>query len=322
VKVTRMVALSAGVLSAGLFIAPTAVAAPPTNIEQTLDELSCVFDTQQGDSVFFFAGAGSEGSGSGMFVESPDGVVLLQGDGGSAVFGPTFSAVVTLRDSSGEPAGDATVQATLAFGGEPQVEEIRDRDGNSWTRGTITTIDYAVEVTSVTVPGYTVLPQSDDCAGSRISGDLRTTNPSARIFHSTDFESDICPLEGLANGAVLLSGNEVRTPRFEVVIDDGVNPLKASGELNLHGWSASATVPLLALVTGEPVADLTIDVTMNRIGQLTHESVREGRVTALLSLASYVASITVTTSDGHSGTAECPAGAIMEKLIIRPGGGG
>lgn len=306
----------------GLVATPAAVAAPPTRTELTVDDLSCVFNTQEGDSVFFFA-SGSDGSaGSGMFVES-NGEVILDGQGGSAVFGPIFSATVTLVDpATGQPVGDATVEATLTPVGEPQVEQVRDRNGNSWTTGTVTTIDYAVHVTSVTVPGYTVLPEADDCDASQIAFDVRTTNPSAQILHIADFGSDICPLEGLANGEVRLSGNEVRAPVFEVVIDDGVNPLKARGELTLHGWSASATVPLLSLVTEEPVADLTIDVTFNRIGQRTRESVREGDVTVRLSLTSYLASITVTTSDGRSGTAECPAIAIMEKIINRPGGDG
>ena len=322
-RVPRIVAaLSPGVLAAGLVIAPSAVAAAPTHTVNTLDELSCAFDTEEGDSVFFFAGASSMGSGSGMFVESPDGVLLLQGDGGSAVFGPAFSAVVALLDpSTGEPVGDATVQATLAFVGEPQVEEVRERNGNSWTTGTVTSIDYAVEGISVTVPGYTVLPAADDCTASRIAFDLRTTNPSAQIFHDTRFGSAICPLDGLTNGAVLLSG-ELPTPHFEVVIDDGVDPLKASGELTLHGFSGTTTVPLLSLISGEPVADLTIRVTLDRISKRVHESVREGRVTVLVSSVPYLASITVDTSDGRSGPTECFAEEVTQKTIIRPGGDG
>jgi hypothetical protein len=205
--------------------------------------------------------------------------------------------------------------------GDPQVEVVRERNGNSWTRGTITSTEYAVDVTSVTVPGYTVLPEADDCNGNRIAFDLRTTNPSAQIFHDTRFGSAICPLDGLPDGAVLLSG-ELRTPRFEVVIDDGVDPLKAAGELTLHGFSGTTTVPLLSRITGEPVADLTIRVTLNRIGKRVHESVREGRVTVLISSVSYLASITVDTTDGRSGTTECFAEEVTAKTIIRPSGNG
>jgi hypothetical protein len=101
--------------------------------------------------------------------------------------------VVTLVDfSTGEQVGDATVQATLTLG-DPQVEVVRERNGNSWTRGTVTSTEYAVDVTSVTVPGYTVLPEADDCNGNRIAFDLRTTNPSAQIFYDTRFGSAICP---------------------------------------------------------------------------------------------------------------------------------
>jgi hypothetical protein len=321
-RVPRIVgALSTGVLAAGLVIAPSAVAAAPTHTVNTADELSCVFDTQEGDSVFLLAAADMDGSGSGMFVESPDGSLLLTGEGGSAVFGPTFSAVVTLVDfSTGEPVGDATVQATLTLG-DPQVEVIRERTGNSWTRGTITSTEYAVDVISVTVPGYTVLPEADDCNGNRIAFDLRTTNPRARILHDTVFGSAICPLDGLPDGAVLLSG-ELRAPLFEVVIDDGVDPQKAAGELTLHGFSGTTTVPLRSRITGEPVADLTIRVTLNRVSKRVHESVREGRVTQRVSSVAYLATITVDTTDGRSGTTECFAEEVREKTIIRPGGAG
>jgi hypothetical protein len=229
--------------------------------------------------------------------------------------------VVTLVDfSTGEPVCDATVQARLTLG-DPQVEVIRERTGNSWTRGTITSTEYAVDVTSVTVPGYTVLPEADDCNGNRIAFDLRTTNPRAQIFHDTRFGSAICPLDGLPDGAVLLSG-ELRAPRFEVVIDDGVDPLKAAGELTLHGFSGTTTVPLLSRISGEPVADLTIRVTLNRISRRVHESVREGRVTQRVSSVPYLASITVDTTDGRSGTTECFAEEVTSKTIIRPSGAG
>jgi hypothetical protein len=124
---------------------------------------------------------------------------------------------------------------------------------------------------------------------------------------------------GLPDGAVRLTG-QPRAPLFEVVIDDGVDPLKASGIVELHGWSGSTTAPLLSLIRAEQVADLTIGVTLNRIGDRVHESVREGGVTERVSVVSYLATITVDTSDGRSGTAECFAEEITVK-IIRPDGG-
>jgi hypothetical protein len=134
-------------------------------------------------------------------------------------------------------------------------------------------------------------------------------------------QSAICPLDGLPDGAVLLD-DDLRAPEFTVVIDDGVDPLKALGQLSLPGFSGSATAPLVSLTTGEPVADLTIHVTLKRIGKPVHESIREGRVTQRFSTVPYLAAITVDTSDGRSGTAECVAAAFTEKTIIRPGGHG
>jgi hypothetical protein len=110
--------------------------------------------------------------------------------------------------------------------------------------------------------------------------------------------------------------------RFEVVIDDGVDRLKAAGELTLHGFSGTATVPLLSRITGEPVADLTIRVTLNRIGKRVHQAVRKGRITERVSSVPYLATITVDTTDGRFGTTECFAEEVTRKTIIRPGGAG
>jgi hypothetical protein len=110
-------------------------------------------------------------------------------------------------------------------------------------------------------------------------------------------------------------------PATPTTWDDGVDRLEASGIVELHGWSGSMTAPLVSRIRGEQVADLTIGVTLNRIGERIHESVREGGVTERVSVVSYEAVITVAISDGRSGTADCFTREITEKIIIRPHGG-
>jgi hypothetical protein len=316
-KVMRPAAVLTAVLLGGI-AAPAADAAAPERIQNTVDELSCVFETQQGAVVFFFASADRSGSGSGMFVEGSNGDLLLNGVGGTASFGPAFAAAVGLiAFPSGDPAGTAVVEAILTPAGEPQVEQVRERNGNSWTRGTVSTADYVIDPTSVTVPGYTVVPQADDCTGSRIVFDVFTTNPQAGVYSDTTLGSAICDLAGLADGQVRLSGT-ARLPFFEVVIDDGTDPQKASGELNLHGQQGVTTAPLIALTTGEPVADLTIRVSLQRIGTRQHEQVHDDGILQRVSFVPYTATITVTTSDGRSGTTQCYAEAVTEKIIIGP----
>lgn len=298
--------------------ASPAVAGPAERIETTVVDVSCVFSTDEGDVVFFFASAVNGDAGAGMFVESPDGETTLFGEGGPATFGPDFSATVPMFDAAtGAPVGDATVAATMTQLGEPVIEEIRERDGNAWTKGSFAVTEFIVSATSVDVPGYTIEPSPEACSGGEFVFDVLTTNPAARVQQISDFESQICQLEGLPDGEVRLS-RDIRTPVFEVVVDDGVEPLKASGELALRGWSGSATAPLVSLSTDEVVSDLTMDVTLERAGQRQQESVSFDGVTMRVSWVPYTATISVTTSDGLAGTAECYSEHIVEKIIVRP----
>ncbi|MCC2592766.1 hypothetical protein LKO27_04955 [Tessaracoccus sp. OS52] len=320
------VALSAGVLLAGVAGAPTASAARSEHIVNTISDVSCVFETAETDLVYFGASTSSDTgeSGSFMFVETLDYQMVLDSLDGTAVFGVdgTLSAEVELVDvSTGEPVGTATVEAVRTVVGEPVVDEVRDRPGNSWEeKGTVTTTEYQVDVISVTVPGYDVLIGQDDCTSQDLAFDVRTTNPEGAVFRDTGFESDICPLEGLDFGAVRLSGT-LKEPVFEVVIDDGANPQMAEGTIRMRGSSGEATAQLIDLVTGDPVGDLTISVDLARDGTREIETESFDGVTVRMARTSFVADISVSTTDSRSGTAECLAVEFTETIIIRPGSG-
>ena len=317
--------VTAGALVVAGLVATTAVssAAPLTRVVNTVTAVDCVFETVEGDYVFFGATSTTldGGSGSFMFVESPDYEILLQSEEpGTATFdNGTFSAEVLLYDfDTREPVGVASVEATRTPSGEPVTERLRERYGNSWTTGTVTTTEYRVDIESVTVPGYTVLADGDDCTSQVIAFDVKTTNPNAQIYADSDFESAVCTLEGLPNGEVQLSG-ALPEMHFEVVIDDGVNPQNASGDLLLRGGSsAEATVPLIDLRTEEEVAQLTISVQLDRIGRRSRETESFDGITEWLVVVPYRATITVSTSDGRSGVAHCYAEHLTTKTIIRP----
>ncbi|QGN34904.1 hypothetical protein [Microlunatus sp. Gsoil 973] len=283
--------------------------------------MSCVFETVQGDLIFFTAGGSTleGGSGSSMFVETPDFELVLDGQGGTADFADTtLTASVPLVDvASQQPAGSATVVADRIRLGQPTTEEIRERSGNSWTTGTLTTTDYRLHVTSVIVPGYDVLLDGNDCTGQDLAFDVKTTNPTAQIYSSVDFGSDICDLDGLPDGQVRLTGQPKR-PFFEVVIDDGSTPLKASGDLELKGRSGSATAELIDLTTEQPVAELSITVELEKIGRAERDAQTDGRVTERMTRVPYRATITVSTSDRRSGRADCFAEESQTKIIVRP----
>jgi energy-coupling factor transporter ATP-binding protein EcfA2 len=73
------VVLAAAVAAAGLATAPGAVAGPAERLETTVIDVSCAWATVEGGFVYLFASAVSpEGvAGAGMFVESPDGEIIL-----------------------------------------------------------------------------------------------------------------------------------------------------------------------------------------------------------------------------------------------------
>jgi len=313
---------SASVLVGGVVVAAPASAAPVTRIVNTVSDFSCVFETAEGALVFFFGSSSSmDGeSGAQLFVEDQDATVLV-GEGGTASISTgSFAAEVPVNDVRGEepvPVGVASIEGTRTVVGEPVTEEIRDRSGNGWTTGTVVETNYRVDLTSVSVPGYTVLPGDDDCTSQDLAFDVKTTNPSAQIYNDSDFQSAICTLEGLPNGEVRLTG-DLREPFFEVVIDDGVNPQKASGRLPLRGGSGEATAPLIDLNSEEQVAQLSISVELTKIGRRQQESEAVDGITQRVTWVPYRASITVTTSDGRSGVADCYAEYVTEKIIIRP----
>jgi len=224
--------------------------------------------------------------------------------------------------ASGQPVGTATVEGIRTVVGDPVLEEVRGRSGNSWEeKGTVTTTDYQVEVTSVTVPGYDVQVGADDCTSQDLAFDVRTTNPEAVVYRDSGFDSEICQLAGLEFGEVRLSGSG-RDPVFEVIIDDGVNPQKASGTISLRGGSGEATAELIDLITEEAIGELTISFDLARTSTRELETETFDGITVRSARTAYMSSITVSIDDGRSGTAECPAMAYTESIIMRPGSGG
>lgn len=201
--------------------------------------------------------------------------------------------------------------------GEPEVIEVRERSGNAWTKGTVTVTEFAVETISVVVPGRTAVADPNVCTGSELIFDVISRKPTARIFRTPSFASQICALNGIEDGEVRLSQG-VRNPLIEVVIDDVEEPLKVAGNISLRGWSGSATADLNSLMTGEKVADLTIDVTLQRDGKRGQETFTGDGVTLRVSWVPHRALIRVTTSDGRTGTAECYTEDVLEMAIIRP----
>lgn len=311
--------LAGSLVAACTAVAPAAAGRPLERIQNTIDDVSCAFTTAEGPTLFVFGSADSDGSGAGAFLEEGD-QVLLGGEGGSLTFGDRLQAAVDMRTvPAGADAGTLTVTADLLLG-EPSVQQVDERSGNSWTRGTLTVQDYVITDVVADLPGYTVGIDAGSCTGQRLVFDVRSTNPAATVYRSADFGSDICAVEGLADAEIRLSG-QLRDPYAEIVVDDGVEPRKAAGTLERSGGVWVATLPLTSLVTGEVDTVLSVRVDLRRGAAPSHGRVSEDGFTESFWFEPYLASISVTDAQGGTGTARCEAVNVRSHVTLAPSDG-
>ena len=311
-----MVAVAWSLVAAGAAVAPAAAARPLERIQNVINDVSCVFATAEGPTLFVFGSADSNGSGAGAFLEEGE-QVLLDGQGGSIAFGDHFRASVDMRTvPAGTDAGTLTVTADLELGAA-SVQRVEERNGNSWTRGTLTVQDYGFANVVADLPSYTVLTDQGSCSGQRLEFDVATTNPAATVYRSADFGSDICAVDGLADTEIRLSG-QLHEPYVEIVVDDGVEPRKAAGTLQRRRGAWVATLPLISLVTGEVDTLLSVSMDLRRDGRVSHGRTSEDGFTEMFWLEPYTADLTVTDAKGSAGTAHCEAANVRSHVTLAP----
>jgi hypothetical protein len=307
-------------VTAGLTAVPVlpATAAAVTKIRGTAYDASCVFETREGPSVYFFAGQGVSGaSGSGMFVEDEDGQLLLASeDAGSTTFAQDgFTASVHLVDvSTGRPAGTAVVEARTSDG-PTKLIQVRDRPGNTWEeKGTRLETELVVSDVHAAVPGLRVVPGSGGCAAERTFFDVKTTNPSAQLLRDRDFGTNPCVVDGFRGAEVLLSRD-----RVEVVVQDGDDVQLASGTLRWRGPNADAEgLPLVDAFTEDVIGHLDVAVALERVGRLQRRSETGEGFVETVQIVPLLAHVTLTASDGRAGTASCAAVSVRSRLFLRP----
>jgi hypothetical protein len=313
----RLAVVPAALALAVTALAPPAAAGPLVRIQNTVDDFSCVFDTQEGATVFFFGSSSDAGSGSAAFVEGED--LYLEGWEGTAVFGTnTLSASVGLATvPEGEPVGTVSVSATTTLGG-PTVEQVNDRSGNTWTRGTITTADYTYSDVVITIDGFTPILDDTTCTGQRTIFDVRSTDPASRIYRDSTLTSDPCPILGMEDAELLLSG-QLREPFLEIVFGaQGSDPRKAQGVLQRDGQNWSASLALIALATEEQVATLDVTAQFSLDGAPYRQRFSEGGFTEMAWVVPYTVTYQILTDDGTTLSAECEAHQVRSHVNISP----
>lgn len=318
-SILRRLAIAPAVLALGAAtLAPPAAGAALQRTQNTIDDFSCAFATEEGAFVAIFGSSSSEGSGSGAFVEGEG--VYLEGWEGTAVFGPgTLQASVDLVDpQTGEPAGTVSVSATTALG-DATVEEVDDRGfGNTWTRGTSTVADYTYSDVVITIDGFTPILADTTCSGQRTIFDVRSNDPASRVYRdSGSLDSAPCQIEGMQDAELRLGGDR-RQPYLEIVIGaEGSDPRKAEGVLTRDGQEWVASLPLVALFSGEVVDTLDVTATFD-MGAPYRERTSEGGFTEMRWVLPYLVTYEIVTDAGLRLTAQCEAVQGRSHTTISP----
>lgn len=296
-----------------LTTAAPAGAGAPTRIDAEYWGVSCVADLGGGESLYLFGGGTTDGSegGVGAFVEDAEGGQVAEGQATAFRFDSRFTATIPLGARTLVIGADATA-------GPSTTEQVNDRDGNSWTKGSTSHADVALTGTAATLAGKAVAVDDRSCAGEINGFHVRTTNPSASIHRSSDFASDICDLDGLADGQVRLSG-VLPNAYVEVVADHGGEDVeKAQGELRVTGGRGTLRTDFVDLFTGETRTRATVGLVLDKAGRTFREVTSSDGATQRVSVTPYRAELSVATADGRHGSVSCSAVAVTTEVRVHP----
>lgn len=284
-----------------------------TTIDAEYWGVSCVADLGGGRTLFLTGSGTTDGTdgGVGAFVEAADGSIVAGGEASAFTFGTTFAATI--------PLGDTTFSITADTDEGPRTTEaIAERDGNAWTRGTLSHADLELTGVTATYDDRPVALEEHPCAGDVQAFDVRTTYPAAYVASSDDFLSDICDVTGLPDAQVRLTG-ALPDAYVEVVLDHGAEDVeKAQGELRVAGGRASLVTDVRDVFTDEVRTTATIRLSLQRAGSTLRESWSADGITERQSLTPYRVTIDVVLADGRRGSATCAAAATTTQVRVQP----
>lgn len=294
-------------------LAAPATADAPTRIDAEYWGVDCVYALDGGNTVFLFGSGTTDGSegGVGAFVEGPDGSFLGEGWTPAFTFGDSFGTTLDLDGTTFSIAADVTL-------GEAATTPVRERSGNSWTRGTTTETSLDVETTSASYGGQQVDLSGGSCTGQITAFDVFTTEPAATVYRDRDFDSEICDVAGLADAQVRITG-VLPNAYVEVVLDHGGEDVeKAAGEVTLRGGKGSLVTDVYDVYTGQQRTTATISLVLERAGRMTQQVDRADGFVERTTHTPYREEITVALADGRRGTATCFGVASTSHVKIAP----
>jgi hypothetical protein len=198
------------------------------------------------------------------------------------------------------------------------VEQVDDRTGNTWIRGTITIADYTYSDVLITIDGFTPIVEDTTCTGQRTIFDVRSNEPASRMYRDSTLTSDPCQILGMEDAELRLSG-QLRAPLLEIVLGSaGDDPRKAQGELGRDGSTWSASLPLIALASGEQVDTLDVTADISLAGAPYRERSSEGGFAEMVWIVPYRVAYEIVADEGRTLTAGCEAQLVRSHVTLSP----
>lgn len=266
----RALLLVAAIALFGVLPTPASATAPIRFTEHSVD-IFCPEPLvgSTGVAELFFAGVSSEFGGfaevafwAGTSV--PSGEPTLATDFESAGEGSVADLSVSITQplldvATGEPDGDAVIQATLAPAGDPEPFSVEERFGNIVVRDSGTIQPMTVETGTLQIAGETL--SLEGCLGRILDHTYFQSQPSAEVFHAEDIFV-FCDLtsEGAHGFLFAFSGQD--TAFVEIGFDEP--PVSGSTEegVTLDLSTFDATVPMFDNLTGDPIGDALVDASI------------------------------------------------------------
>lgn len=184
--------------------------------------------------------------------DPPTLVTDFEREASGATDATSFSLVIPLEDvESGEPAGEATFEATLAADGDPIPVEERHRFGNAWERVSGTTQPLTVTDATLVVDGITFEPT--DCAGDRADLVIFATNPNAWVNSGSVLELS-CGWE-IEGGFISLFAFRDRDFGFADLFVDPLALVGSTDQFTFTTTAFSAEFELFNWVIEEPTGE-------------------------------------------------------------------
>lgn len=308
-----LVSLAVAGATAAVLAAAPATADAPTRIDAEYWGVTCVYALGGGNTAFLFGSGTTDGAegGVGAFVEASDGSQVAEGFTPEFTFGDTFEASLDLAGTTLSISADVTA-------GDPETTPIRERSGNSWTRGTTAVAALAVETTSASYGGQQVDLAGGSCDGEITAFDVFTTEPAGTVYRDRDFDSEICSVAGLPDAEVLVTGI-LPNAYVELVLDHGGEDVeKAQGEVMLRGGRGTLVTDVYDVFTDQKRTTATISIALERAGRMTSQVDRSEGFVERTTHTPYTEKITVNLADGRSGTATCFGVASTSHVKLAP----